>query len=111
MVKNPPASAERWETRSDPWAGKIPWRTAWQSAPGFLPRDSHGQRSLAGNSSQGRKEPDTTEVTQQTQALTQAGQSEQRGGGGEVRGSLGSGSRTASLALAKASFCSERVGG
>ena len=25
----------------------IPWRTAWQPPPGFLPGTSHGQRSLA----------------------------------------------------------------
>ena len=47
----------------DPWVGKIPWRRAWQTMPVFLPRDSHGQRSLAGYSQWGSKEPDTTEVT------------------------------------------------
>ena len=31
---------------------------------GFLPRESHGQRSLAGYSPQSRKELDTTEATQ-----------------------------------------------
>ena len=30
---------------------------------GFLPRESHGQRSLAGYSPQSRKELDTTEAT------------------------------------------------
>ena len=30
----------------NPWVGKIPWRRAWQSTPVFLPRESHGQRSL-----------------------------------------------------------------
>ena len=30
--------------------GKIPWRRAWQPTPVFLPRESHGQRSLAGYS-------------------------------------------------------------
>ena len=29
---------------------KIPWRTAWQPSPGFLPGESHGQRSLTGHS-------------------------------------------------------------
>ena len=29
-----------------PWVGKLPWRRAWQPAPVFLPRESHGQRSL-----------------------------------------------------------------
>ena len=32
----------------DPWAGKIPWRRAWQPTPWFLPGESHGQRSLPG---------------------------------------------------------------
>ena len=32
-----------------PWAGKIPWRRAWQSSPGILPEESHGQRSLVGS--------------------------------------------------------------
>ena len=50
----------------DPWIGKIPWRRAWQPTPVFLPGKPHGQRSLAGYSPQGRKESDTTEVTQHT---------------------------------------------
>ena len=36
-----------------PWThrvGKIPWRKAWQLTPVFLPKESHGQRSLAGYS-------------------------------------------------------------
>ena len=32
----------------DHWAGKIPWRKIWQPTPVFLPRESHGQRSLVG---------------------------------------------------------------
>ena len=40
---------------------KIPWRREWQPIPVFLPLESHGQRSLAGYSPQGRKESDTTE--------------------------------------------------
>ena len=32
----------------DLWAGKIPWRRAWQPTPVFLPGESHGQRSLVG---------------------------------------------------------------
>ena len=36
--------------RFDPWVGKIPWRRKWQPTPVFLPRKSHGQRSLAGYS-------------------------------------------------------------
>ena len=45
----------------DPWVGKIPWRRKWQPTPGFLPGESHGQRSLVGYSPQGHKESDTTE--------------------------------------------------
>ena len=32
--------------RLNPWVGKICWRRKWQLAPVFLPRESHGQRSL-----------------------------------------------------------------
>ena len=35
------------------WVGKIPWRKAWQPTPVFLPRESHGQRRLAGCRPQG----------------------------------------------------------
>ena len=37
------------------------WKRNWQSTPVFLPGESHGWRSLAGYSPQGRKESDTTE--------------------------------------------------
>ena len=30
----------------DPWVRKIPWRREWLPTPVFLPRESHGQRSL-----------------------------------------------------------------
>ena len=40
----------------NPWIGKIPWRRAWQSTPVFLPRESHGQRSLERHNSWGHKE-------------------------------------------------------
>ena len=43
--------------RFDSWVVKIPWRKAWHPTPGSLPRESHGQRSLAGHG------VDTTEVT------------------------------------------------
>ena len=47
MVKNPPASAgDGFDLR----AGKIPWRRKWPPTPVFLPRKSHGQRSLVGYS-------------------------------------------------------------
>ena len=32
------------------WVEKIAWRRALQPTPVFLPRESHGQRSLAGYS-------------------------------------------------------------
>ena len=41
--------------------GKVPWRRKWQPTAVFLPRESHGQRSLAGYSPRGRKKSDTTE--------------------------------------------------
>ena len=44
----------------DPWVGKIPWRRKWLSTPVFLPRESHGQRSMVGYSPWGRKESHTT---------------------------------------------------
>ena len=47
----------------NPWVRKIPWRTAWQPTPVFLPGESHEQRSLADYSPWGRKELDTTEST------------------------------------------------
>ena len=49
--------------RFDPWVGKIPWRRAWQLTPVFLPRESHGQRSLVGYSPLDHKQSDMTEVT------------------------------------------------
>ena len=32
----------------DPWVRKVPWRRKWQPPPVVLPRESHGQSSLAG---------------------------------------------------------------
>ena len=64
VVNNPSANVgslrDGW---FDPWVGKIPWRRAWLPTPVFLPRESHGQRSLVGYSPWGRTELDTTEVT------------------------------------------------
>ena len=51
MVKNPPANAR--DVRNMDLisgVGKIPWRRAWQPTPVFLPRESHGHRSLVGYS-------------------------------------------------------------
>jgi len=45
----------------NPRVGKIPWRKALLPTPVFLPEEFHRQRSLAGYSSWGHKELDTTE--------------------------------------------------
>ena len=45
LVKNLPAMQE---TGFDSWVGKISWRRKSQPTSVFLPRESHGQRSLAG---------------------------------------------------------------
>ena len=45
----------------DSWVGKIPWRRKWQPTPIFLPRKSHGQRSLVGYSPKGQRESDMTD--------------------------------------------------
>ena len=57
--------------RFDSWVGKIPWRRKWLPTPVFLPRESHGQRTLVGYSPWGRKESDMTE--QQTTHTKQKG--------------------------------------
>ena len=41
--------------RFSPWVGKIPWRRKWQPTSVFMPRESYGQRSLAGYSPWFRK--------------------------------------------------------
>ena len=46
----------------DPWAGKIPWKRAWQPTPVFLPGESREQRSQAGYGPQGHKESVTAEA-------------------------------------------------
>ena len=46
-VKNSPALQETW---FNPLVRKIPWRREWLPPPVFLPREFHGQRSLAGYS-------------------------------------------------------------
>ena len=59
MVKNLPAVRE---TRVRSWVGKIPWRRKWQPILVFLPRESHGQRSLVGCGAWGCRELITTET-------------------------------------------------
>ena len=48
VVKNPRVNAGDMRHEFNPWVGKIPQRKAWQPTPVLLPRESHGQRSLAG---------------------------------------------------------------
>ena len=65
VVKNSPANVgDIKRCGFDPWVGKNPWRRAWQPTPVFLPRESHGQRSLVGYGPWGHKELDMTEVTE-----------------------------------------------
>ena len=47
----------------DLWVRKISWKRAWEPTPVFLPEESHGQSSLAGDSPWGHKESYKTEVT------------------------------------------------
>ena len=49
------------QTEFDPWVRKIPWRREWLPTLGFLPGESHEQRSLVGYSPWGCKESDMTE--------------------------------------------------
>ena len=46
MVKNPLATGR---PMFDLWVEKISWRREWQPTPVFLPAESRGQGSLAGN--------------------------------------------------------------
>ena len=52
-VKNPPAKAG--DVGSIPGSGKIPWRRKWLPTPVFLSGKSHGQGSVAGQSSWGHR--------------------------------------------------------
>ena len=61
-----------WETRFDPWVGKIPWRRKWQPTPVLLPGKSHGWRILVGYSPWGCKESDITEQLHFTCLIDQA---------------------------------------
>ena len=53
----------------DSWVRKISWKREWLPTPVFLPKESHGQRSLVGYNPQGCKESDMTKATQHTQAI------------------------------------------
>ena len=48
LLENIPVTRRHKRHEFDLWVGKIPWRRAGQPSPVFLPRESHGQRSLAG---------------------------------------------------------------
>ena len=64
VVKNTLADAG--DTRDagyNPWVGMIPWRRKWKPCTVFLPGESHGQRSLVGNSPYSLKDLDKTEET------------------------------------------------
>ena len=58
IVESPPEMQETWVISP---VRKIPWRRAWHPTLVFLPRESHGQRSLGGYGPWGGKESDTTE--------------------------------------------------
>ena len=58
MVKNPTAMQE---TGVRSLGQEDPWRRKWQPNPVFLPRESHGWRSLVGCSPWDRTESDMTE--------------------------------------------------
>ena len=56
VVKNTPANAG--DTRGmglTPGLGRFLWSRKWQPTPGFLPGESHGQRSLVGYSPWGQR--------------------------------------------------------
>ena len=52
-----------WENQVQSLGQEDPLEKEMATHPVFLPRESHGHRSLVGYSPQGRKELDTTEVT------------------------------------------------
>ena len=60
--KEPTCQCRRYRRpRFDPWVRKIPWRRKWQPPALLLSGESHGQSSLVGYSSRGRKESNMTE--------------------------------------------------
>ena len=71
VVKNLPANAgDSRDTVLIPVLGKIPWKRQWQPTTIFLPREFHGQRTLAGYSPWGCKESDTTRLGYSVNKLT-----------------------------------------
>ena len=68
VCKEPNCQGKRHKRhRFEPWVGRMPWRRAWQSIPVFLPRESQGQRSLAGYSPWGCKRVRHNLATKQQQ--------------------------------------------
>ena len=63
LVKNPPANAGNKRCGFSPWVRKIPWRTALQPTPLFLPGEFYGQKTLAVYSTWGHKNLVKTEAT------------------------------------------------
>ena len=64
VVKNLPANAgDERDAGSIPGSGRSLKEGILKSTPVFLPRESHGQRSLVGYGPHGRKETDMTEAT------------------------------------------------
>ena len=64
MVKDPPANAgDLRDEGSISGSGRSRRKRAQQPTPVFLPRESHGQRVLAGYSLWAHKESDMTEAT------------------------------------------------
>ena len=61
MGKNLPINAVEVRDAVRSLSREDPWSRKWQSAPVFLPGESHGQRSLMGYSPWGRTESDRTE--------------------------------------------------
>ena len=60
--KESACQCRRWKRHGfNLWVKKIPWKMAWQPIPVFLSGESHGQRSLEGNSPRGCKQLDMTE--------------------------------------------------
>ena len=60
VVKNLPANAGATGDVGSILGGEDPLEEEMATSPGFLPGESHGQRSLVGYSPWGRKELDTT---------------------------------------------------
>ena len=53
----------------DPGLGRSPGEGQWQPTPGFLPGESHGQKSLVGYSPWDRKESDMTKETEHNKLI------------------------------------------